>query len=220
MGMRNLEGRAASTRAWTRHPRDVSLLRALVLAGLTGLSATAAMPVWAAEIVVTNGTTTGQQVLNPGDTLTVNSGGTVSSVGAGVIDTAAGSITILNRGVIQSTGAVAAPGIAAGQSSVSLQNWGAVTGGLYGVTADRLSASQNAGSIRGGDYGVLLHGTSTVDSFDNRGTITGDTQAGFQAITINNFVNSGTVTGGSYGLVGQVNLLALTNSGTIIGINN
>ncbi|HEV7719118.1 MAG TPA: autotransporter outer membrane beta-barrel domain-containing protein [Arsenicitalea sp.] len=210
-----------------------AIVRALMLStSILGL--TLSGQALGAEITVVSGSTVGQQTLNPGDTLTVETGGTVEDPQAAVKDVAAGTITIVNRGDIKSTTNQA---ISVGHSSVDFDNSGTVNSTQDGIYAGSFGTLLNTGDIFGHDNGVFtnhaiftltngghitsdIYGISagSIVSGKNSGDIIGG-QTGLNVSgAIDVFDNSGTVNGGlGYGILSSTDIGTLTNSGTISG---
>ena len=178
------EARSAPGR-WRGRTRLLSAASGFALAACiaAGLSA------HAQQVVVGAGQTSGQVVLDDGETLIVEQGGTVTNVGDAVIDAVRGSVTVINRGTIVSTGAEA---IDAENSTLILFNTGTISGGVEGVFASTITSLVNTGTISGGEDGV------------NAGNIT-------------SLVNSGTIRGGDFGVIINVGTIVNTGSGLIEG---
>ncbi|MET3897374.1 hypothetical protein ABIB57_001311 [Devosia sp. UYZn731] len=166
--------------------------------GILGLSTSAialalagalSSPVLAAEITVPGGATVGQQLLNPGDKLTIEAGAKVTdNVTPVYANNNPGNYTVVNQGTIE---------IANG-NTISLDNLD-------------LNNSGSILSVTGG--GVYISGTGKIV---NSGLITGHDAIMASSVYALNNVSGGTVTGDEYG-VQAVNVDLIDNAGLING---
>ncbi len=160
-----------------------SSLLALILCGVL-----APRPAVATEIVVPGGATVGQQLLTPGDTLTVDLGGRVTdNVVPVYANNDPGTYTVVNRGTID---------IGNGQS-ISLDNLNLVNSGMI--------VSASGGGI------IMVSGTVT-----NSGLIAGHDAIHASSISLVDNAFGGVVHGNEYG-VQATNVDLINNAGTING---
>ncbi|MDH2349246.1 autotransporter domain-containing protein [Bradyrhizobium sp. SSUT112] len=172
---------------------------------------------------------------------TVNNAGQILALGSGGIAIQSGIANVNNSGTISGdfAGVVGADANTTGTVEL-VTNTGTISGGSFGVLADRTANVNNSGTISG-STAISAGGNATVANFvggrilgdafgiqavavgktatiDNSGTIqaAGANGIGIQAITatVTNHVG-GTISGGVQGMA--VNNLTVTNAGTIMG---
>lgn len=184
----------------------------------------------AADITITSGTTvtTQQTLTDPGDTGTVESGGTIDVIDEDGLFMNATDQSATNNGTInlQRTGGLNRAGIGSTSTNSTILNNGtiSVTGDdAYGIAGDQsgLNAT-NAGTITttgGGGFGMFSLGNGSI--LTNTGTIstTGTSADGiYNDLNSATISNSGTITttgDGAYGMSTDATGTAITNSGTI-----
>lgn len=184
--------------------RHGKLLLSSSMLVLIACGALAPRPVAAAETVVPGGTTVGQQLLNPGDKLTVETGGKVTDNVVPVYDNNnPGSYTVINRGTIE-----IANGNAISLYNLDLNNSGTVASTFSDAIIIMHSGKvTNSGLIAGDDSAIHAATLSLIDNVIG-GTVTGN-EYGVQATGVDLIENAGLINGDfialSLGALGTLN---------------
>ena len=189
--------------------RNGKLLLSSSLLVLTVCGVLAPRPVVAAEIVVPGGATIGQQLLNPGDKLTVETGGKVTdNVVPVYANNVPGSYTVINQGIID------ANGVAISLDDLDLNNSGTVISAFDDAIYMHSGQVINSGLIAGDSSAIH---SATISLLDNTlaGTITGHGY-GVQANDVDLIENAGLINGNYIALsLTSLGTLNNANTGTI-----
>ncbi len=172
----------------------------------------AAVPAHAQQIVG-SGETSVLVNLDNGETLIVEEGGTVRNSGTAVaVGNPGGTVSVINRGTIESTGSNA---INIVLTTLDLINSGTILGANAGVFADAITSLVNTGTISGDSIGVVADGRAAIV---NHGTIRGGTEVTNDGINI----DYGTVINTGSGLIeGRTGIVfATTISGRSMSVTN
>lgn len=204
---------------------------------VVGTLMSACQPAEAASATIVNGQTVGQQVLAPGDTLTVELGGGISDTASGVLDSAVGTVTVNNDGNIVST---LGHGIEGHFSHFVIANTGYIAGAGAGIYQDStsditslinsgtISGVGAAGVISGGDIGLLNNSSyisgfsdgvvaaGTIHDMTNSGSVIAVNGTGLKADSITKLDNSGTIGAAQDGVAAN-SAQTITNTGLIVG---
>lgn len=168
---------------------------------------------YSADVTIASGSTVGQQSVNNGDTLIIESGATVNSATPGVVDAVDGStITVQNDGTITSTADTA---IDNSGSTLNLTNNGSISGAVDGVNSQSAGTISNTANIVGDIRGLYIIGDTT--QFTNSGSVTGVNLFGLLGDgSLGTLTNTGLMTGAQAGIA-YFSIGAATNTGTISG---
>ncbi|EAI6102609.1 hypothetical protein B9F72_06070, partial [Campylobacter jejuni] len=108
----------------------------------------------------------------------------------------------------------------------TFENKGQIIGQIYmeiwaGKGTINVDKFDNSGTMVGNDRGVYFQGNTNIKSFTNSGLISGSQGVSLSGGTINSFNNLGTINGNSSGVfVASGNIKTLVNSGVIISSGN
>lgn len=198
----------------------------------------------AADVTVVSGQTETSTVnLTDGDTLTVDSGGTVSTTATdGVLGPGTGDISVINNGTISSGGAWPNAAIQTAGDLTNLDNNGTITGNAAAVRVQgTFGTIDNSGTIQSLNDIVfslnsgttftnsgtitakkgVIEATGGITTFTNTGTIeTTDTSTStfgtlLDVDSIGTFNNSGTINSQDFGISVDTTIGSFTNSGSI-----
>ncbi|MFO1122529.1 MAG: autotransporter domain-containing protein [Hyphomicrobiales bacterium] len=203
---------------------------------LAGVAVQLLCPVGAAQAtdyVISSGSTVTSpvSVAVDGDTLTVETGATVSVSGDFAITAGAEDVTVTVAGTVKNASRI---GVELSDNStlvisgsVQAGTYGAVvgagnsvlisgtlTGGVGGLDGGQSGLVVNAGTIEGVRYGVTFDSDS---SLTNTGTITADTAGIYVDGSDDEIVNSGQISGGYVGVYASGDHNLISNSGDITG---
>lgn len=191
--------------------RKASLFTATAAASLIVGSAA-----YSADVIITSGSTVGQQSVSDGDTLIIENNATINSAAPSVVDAVdSTTITVQNDGTITSTTFSAIDNLA---STLNLTNHGSISGADNGINSQHIGTLSNTADIVGSNNGIYL--TGNTNHFTNSGSITGVSLYGLSGDgTLSSLLNTGLVTGGSTA-IGYTSIGSLSNNGTLSGVQN